>query len=85
MYYCVSELIFIVTQEISARLLLKIIDSEIRKVGKTFKLPEHFFYFVQNIRSQKETVRDGISTSEFFRFQIINVFKIFRESFGSCF
>ena len=85
MYYCVSEFVFRVIQDIPIQSLFKIIDSKIRKISKAFELPEHLFCFIQNIRSQEKTVWHRISTSKFFRFQIINVFEIFRKTFRSSF
>lgn len=54
MYYCVSEFVFRVIQDITIQSLFKIIDSKIRKVSKAFELPEHLFCFIQNIRSQEK-------------------------------
>lgn len=66
-------------------ILFKIINCVIDEIGKSLELSECFLYLLHRVCPSEKIIGNKIRTDKLSALQIINIFKIFRESLGSCF
>ena len=66
-------------------ILFKIINCVIDEIGKSLELSECFLYLLHHVCPSEKIIGNKIRTDKLSALQIINIFKIFRESLGSCF
>ena len=66
-------------------ILFKIINCIINEISKSLELSECFFYLFHHVGPGEKIIRNKIRTNKLSALQIINIFKIFRESLRSSF
>ena len=63
-------------------ILFKIINCVIDEIGKSLELSECFLYLLHRVCPSEKIIGNKIRTDKLSALQIINIFKIFRESLG---